>query len=172
MDEADFERAASFWERREQSGKRMEDAALLAEITKFACSHNTCALATGSGTFVRCTPIEYTYTDGSFYLFSEGGQKFRALAVNPLVSLAVFDQYSGMDSVNGMQVTGRAVLVEPFSGEYLKLLAVKGIPSSALASLEYTMHLIKVIPSRVDMLCSAFKRQGFNSRQYVLFGGE
>ena len=27
---------------------------------------NTCALATGAGDYVRCTPIEYSYHDGCF----------------------------------------------------------------------------------------------------------
>ena len=45
----------------------------------FIQEHKVCALATGSGEYVRCTPIEYNFVDGAFYLFSEGGMKFMDL---------------------------------------------------------------------------------------------
>ena len=45
-------------------------------------SNNTCTLATGTGDYVRCTPIEYSYHDGKFWMFSEGGEKFIGLEKN------------------------------------------------------------------------------------------
>ena len=45
-------------------------------VEKYIGENNTCALARGAGDFVRCTPIEYSYHDGKFRMFSEGGEKF------------------------------------------------------------------------------------------------
>ena len=71
----DYERAAGFWLEKDAGAKRMGRDALKSEAEKYILSHNTCALAAASGGFVRCTPMEYTYRDGSFWLFSEGGLK-------------------------------------------------------------------------------------------------
>lgn len=40
--------------------KEMDRKDLMDEINKLILNHNTCTLATGSGDFVRNTPIEYT----------------------------------------------------------------------------------------------------------------
>lgn len=42
-------------------------------------THHICALAAGAGDFIRCTPIEYNWVNQAFWLFSEGGLKFRAI---------------------------------------------------------------------------------------------
>ena len=48
-------------------------------VEKYIGENNTCALATGAGDFVRCTPIEYSYHDGKFRMFSEGAETFIGL---------------------------------------------------------------------------------------------
>ena len=98
----DYEQAASYWEEKDSRSVKMERGALLAVMEEFIAAHNTCALATGCGTFVRCTPIEYSYLNGKFWMLSEGGLKFRALAGNSNVCLAIFDPYSGFGALGGM----------------------------------------------------------------------
>ena len=56
----DFEKAASYWEEKDKTSAKMDRETLLREAEAFLTAHNTCALATGAGRFVRCTPIEYT----------------------------------------------------------------------------------------------------------------
>lgn len=87
-------------------------------VEKYIGENNTCALATGAGDFVRCTPIEYSYHDGKFRMFSEGGEKFIGLEKNENVCLAIYDKYDGFGSLKSIQVMGRAELVEPFSDIY------------------------------------------------------
>ena len=67
----------------------MPEEALKQAVEKYIQENNTCALATGSGDYVRCTPIEYSYHDGKFWMFSEGGEKFIGLEKNANVSLAI-----------------------------------------------------------------------------------
>ena len=83
-------------------------------VEKYIGENNTCALATGAGDFVRCTPIEYSYHDGKFRMFSEGGEKFIGLEKNVNVCLAIYDKYDGFGSLKSIQAMGRAELVEPF----------------------------------------------------------
>lgn len=172
MTHEEFREAAEYWSRRDRTSVKMNRAELAAAVENYILSNNTCALATGCGDFVRCTPVEYSYFDGAFWMFSEGGLKFAALEKNRNVCLAIFDRYEGFGKMHGMQVTGKAELVEPFSGEYLRMAAVKKLSPEFLKKMEHPMHLIKVAPERIDYLCSDFKKQNCFVRQTLVFGEE
>jgi hypothetical protein len=103
--------------------------------------------------------------DGSFYLLSEGGLKFKALKDNKNVCLAIYEEYKGFGKLNGLQVTGMADMVEPWSEEYLKLLAFKKIPEAAMRKLPEPMNMIKIVPTVMEFLCSDLKNEGYGSRQ-------
>jgi general stress protein 26 len=165
----DYQKAAAYWEEQDAQAKRMGREALLAEAERFIAAHNTCALATGWGGFVRCTPIEYTYREGKFWMFSEGGLKFRALAENPQVCLAIFDGYSGFGTLGGMQVSGTAEAAEPWSEPYREALRAKKIPEAAVRGLTHPLYLLCVTPRRIDYLSSALEKQGFSPRQHLDF---
>jgi uncharacterized protein YhbP (UPF0306 family) len=115
----------------------LPDEQLLTEIEKFIKSHNTCALATGYDDKVRCTPIEYFYLKGIFYIISEGGEKFANIALNKNVALSIFDPYSGMNKLGGMQISGKAVVIEEGSEEYEKIFKYKGISSARLLNADF-----------------------------------
>lgn len=118
---------------------------------------------------MRCTPIEYTYHHGAFWLFSEGGEKFSALEKNKNVCLAIFDKYEGFGKLKGMQVSGVAELVKPFSDEYNAAAEFRKIPLDALKKMPHTMNLIKVQPKKIEFLNSDFKKDGADSRQKLEF---
>jgi hypothetical protein len=164
-----YQEAASYWEEKDKQSARMDRETLLTKMEEFILAHNTCALATGCGDFVRCTPIEYSYYDCKLWMFSEGGLKFQALEQNENVCLAIYDSYTGFGKLGGMQISGTAAIIEPWSEKYLDLLALKKIPAESLKKLPHTLHLIQITPIRIDFLCSEFKRLGFNSRQHLLF---
>ncbi len=127
-----YKEAATYWEQKDAQAIQMERSSLLKKMEAFILAHNTCALACGNGDFVRCTPIEYTYKDHTFWMLSEGGLKFQALEGNSNVCLAIYDAYEGFGKLGGMQVTGKAELIEPWSAEYLELLAFKKIKAENL----------------------------------------
>ena len=114
---------------------------------------------------MRCTPIEYSYHDGKFRMFSEGGEKFIGLEKNENVCLAIYDKYDGFGSLKSIQVMGRAELVEPFSDIYNAHAQFKKILPGALKKLAAPMNLICVTPIRIDALFSEFKNNGYSSRQ-------
>lgn len=163
----DYKKAASYWEEKDKTAVKMERAELQKEIEAFITSHNTCALATGCGDQIRCTPIEYTWKDGKFWLLSEGGQKFRMLEQNSNVCLAIFDPYKGFGKLGGMQVSGKADIVEPWSDEYLSLLEYKHIPAEKLRKMPGTMYLIRVTPLQIDFLSSALRDKSVSFRQHM-----
>ena len=165
MTPKEYEQAADYWTRKDASGVRMDPDRLREAIEAYIRANNTCALATGAGGFVRCTPIEYSYHDGCFWMFSEGGRKFVGLASNPNVCLAVFDRFEGFGSLHGLQVSGRAELVEPFSERYKAHAAFQGVSLEALQKMSSPMHLICVHPETMEYLCSDFGKEGFSPRQ-------
>ena len=163
----DYELAANYWIKKDAEAARMNDAALEERIEQFIKAHNTCALATACDGFVRCTPIEYNYVDGSFYLFSEGGLKFKALKENKHVAFAVYEPYGGFGQLKSLQVSGTTTIIEPFSEEYLQLLAHKKIPVEAMKKLPQPMHLIKIAPESYDYLDSDLKKENLSVRQHL-----
>ena len=167
MKQTEYQAAARYWEEKDAHSIRMEPTALRQAMETYILSRNTCALATGAGDFVRCTPIEYSYHDGCFWMFTEGGRKFAGLERNPNVCLAIFDGYQGFGSLHGMQVTGRAEVVEPFSPRYNARAQFKKIPLTALKKLASPMHLLCIHPVRIEFLSSDFKEQGYSSRQML-----
>ncbi|MBE5905969.1 MAG: pyridoxamine 5'-phosphate oxidase family protein [Lachnospiraceae bacterium] len=167
MYQPDYDAAASVWIERDKVSAHMECAALKERIEAFIGAHNTCALATASKESVRNTPIEYNFVDGCFYFFSEGGLKFRGLKENKRVGIAIFESYGGFGQLHSLQVEGKALMVEPFSEEYLKLMEHKKIPLEAMKKLPQVMNLIKVVPETYDYLDSDLKTEGFGSRQHL-----
>ena len=168
MTQQEFKEAAGYWEEKDAAGVKMDSEQLKQAAEAYIQANNTCALATGAGDFVRCTPIEYSYHDGCFWMFSEGGKKFVGLGQNPNVCLAIFDKYQGFGALHGMQVTGRAEMVAPFSERYNAHAAHQKIPLANLKKLRSPMHLICVHPERIDCLFSDFKAQGCSVRQTLV----
>jgi nitroimidazol reductase NimA-like FMN-containing flavoprotein (pyridoxamine 5'-phosphate oxidase superfamily) len=165
----DFDKASRFWIDKEAGSKAAPDAK--DRLKMFIQEHKVCALATGSGEYVRCTPIEYNFVDGAFYLFSEGGMKFKGLKDNKNVCLAIFDASDkvGFGELHSAQISGTAELVEPFSEEYLKLLQYKHIPEEMIRKMPEPIHLIKITPVEAEFLDTDFKKDGYNARQKVIF---
>ena len=167
MTHEEYVKAANFW--KEKETVQMPEKELKEAIEKYVEANNTCALATGAGEFVRCTPIEYSYHDEKFWIFSEGGEKFTGLEKNENVSLAIFDKYDGFGTLKSVQITGKAELIEPFSEVYNAHAAYKKIPMQALEKLNPPMHLICIQPLKADALFSEFKKDGYDSRQVYVY---
>lgn len=166
MTHEQFEKAAQYWNNKEQIA--MPKEALKKAVEEYIQANNTCALATGTGDYVRCTPIEYSYHDDKFWMFSEGGEKFIGLEKNANVCLAIFDKYDGFGKLKSVQVMGKAELIEPFSDIYNRHAEIKKIPLAALQKLENPMNLICVTPTKTEVLFSDFKKDGYSSRQTLV----
>ena len=170
MTHDEFVKAASFWDNK--SSVKMDEGELRSRVYDYLASARVCALATGSGDYVRCTPLEYSFHDGVFWIFTEGGHKFIPLEKNANVSLAVFDNNPSFDALRSVQVEGRAEIVELFSERYVKHAEYRKIPLEALRKLAlegHPMYLIAVHPVKADVLFSSFKKDGFDSRETLTF---
>jgi uncharacterized pyridoxamine 5'-phosphate oxidase family protein len=137
------------------------------EIEKFLQLHNTCALCTGQGDCLRVTPIEYVYVQNAVYFLSEGGEKFIHLQANPQVSIAVYDSYTGFNTLGGLQIEGTAQMVELFGEEYKEVVTRKGLNAENLKKLPVVLHMFKVQPKRFELLESALTKNHYRAKQVL-----
>ncbi|MBQ8978659.1 MAG: pyridoxamine 5'-phosphate oxidase family protein [Oscillospiraceae bacterium] len=165
MDHEEFSRAAGYWKEKDKSAKKADRADVYAAATDFLGRNKTCALATGHGSEVRCTPVDYSFDGGAFYIFTEGGEKFSNLEKNQNVSISVFEGGGTFGKLHSVQVMGTAEFVEPFCAEYEHIAEIRRIPVNGLKKLKYPMYLLKVVPCEIILLDSSFKEKGLDSRQ-------
>jgi nitroimidazol reductase NimA-like FMN-containing flavoprotein (pyridoxamine 5'-phosphate oxidase superfamily) len=170
MTPEEFDKAARYWTEREAISARMPREELQQAIDAFLGTHGVCALATASSDLVRCTPLEYAYRDGRFWIFSEGGLKFHALKENQSVCLAVFNPSCDFGKLESVQVTGTAEIVDPMSREYERAAEGRGLAGEVLERMRTRLHLIEVTPVSIDYLCSALRKRGLDARQRLDLG--
>ena len=139
------------------------------EIIAFINKHNTCALASGSNDFMRCTPIEYLYINDNFYFITEGGLKFRGLIENKIAAVSIFEEYSGFNNLKGLQAEGDTEIIDRESNEYKMVMDAKGINPKFLEKSPVNMNLVKLKVSKVEFLNSDFKNMDYDAKQVYEF---
>ena len=146
----------------------MDPDELTNKIDEYIKAHTTLALATAGKGNVRCTPLEYNYQDGVFYIVTEGGLKFRSLLSNDDISAAIYEPYDGsMDHISGLQFSGKAVIVERGSDEYWDVLSRKHVSKEACENLPVELFIVRIVPLRYEFLCSKFNEDGYDAKQFV-----
>ncbi len=147
--------------------EKIPQTELKAEIEEFLFSHNTCTLSTSCKERVRSTPIEYNYHDGDIYLLSEGGEKFANILLNNKVSIAIYEDYTGMNNLAGMQITGHADVILKDENEYEKILQIKGLNLESIKKMPINLNIIKIKIEKIEFLYSKFKNMGYEARQIL-----
>jgi len=137
-------------------------------LEEFLTNHNTCTLSTSHKQRVRSTPIEYNYNNGYIYLLSEGGEKFANILLNKDVSVAVYEDYTNMNNLAGMQISGTASVVEN-KEEYKNIIAMKGLNLNFIKKMQVNMNIIKIKIKKIEFLYSKFKKMGYEPKQIIQF---
>ncbi|NMM66000.1 hypothetical protein HBE96_25820 [Clostridium sp. P21] len=141
--------------------------ALKLKIEEFLLKYNTCTLCTTHENWVRATPIEYNYLNGSIYFISEGGEKFAHIYINPNVSIAVYENCKDFKNLAGIQISGTAKLVEKFSEEYINVMKNKGLIIENLKKMPVYLNVIKVVPKKYEILLSDLSKEGYSVKQVL-----
>ena len=105
------------------------------------------------------------YYDGNIYIISEGGLKFIGLSENKKVCICIYEDYTNMNNLCGLQISGNSEILEPWCEEYMETLDRKGLKIENILKLPFNMNIIKVIPDKYEFLYSKFKNLGFDSKQ-------
>lgn len=86
-------------------------------IIKFLADHCLCTIATCGNNIPRSTPLRYRSNGTDIYILTEGGGKLKNILNNPKVSLSLYGEYSGFESVKGLQTWGSAEIIKPAEKE-------------------------------------------------------
>jgi len=96
--------------------KRLPQEELKERILRFLQEQKICTLATCAQNIPRSTPVRYRSRGLTLYILTEGGGKVKNIRDNPNVSVSMVGEYSGFQSVTGLQVWGKAVIIKPQDG--------------------------------------------------------
>ena len=114
--------------------------------------------------------MEFTIEDGKLYILTEGGLKFKGIWWNGAISAAVYDGYTGMDSLAGLQMTGTAVYIDPLSDEYRSVIEARGVQLQQLQQMPAMLHAVRLDITRYELLDGALRADGYAARQVLDLG--
>ncbi|MDO5518765.1 MAG: pyridoxamine 5'-phosphate oxidase family protein, partial [Clostridium sp.] len=151
----------------DSSSRKLDKIQLQKVIDEYVSGKNTCTLTSGVCEFIRSTPIEYLYVNNCFYFFTEGGLKFKGILQNPNVSICIYDDYTGMGELKGLQISGEAELISTDSSEYEEIINAKKLNLENINKLPVTLNLLKVYPLKFEFLNSNFKDMEVDVKQVL-----
>ena len=93
--------------------KRVSEEELRKIIINFLDEHKICTMATCSDNIPRSTPLRYRNKELTIYISTEGGGKMKNIKQNPTVSVSLYADYKGFDSVRSLQTWGTAEIITP-----------------------------------------------------------
>ena len=147
--------------------------ALEKKIFEFMDEQQMCVIATCSGGLPRASAVEFFHDGYIIYVLTEGGVKITNLLENPAVSVAIHGQFTGWDSVRGIQISGMGMLGQEGSDVFEEAreayLRRKGLESVDLPA---GMYAIKVYPTQMEYVDTSLRAEGYASRHIIRCGQE
>ncbi|GMU75226.1 MAG: hypothetical protein AMXMBFR45_07170 [Gammaproteobacteria bacterium] len=155
------------WPRKVLPRAQLED-----RIEQLLGSTNMCVLATvGRRGQPIASPIEY-YADGlDLYLLPDPGTpKLKAMQEDPRVSVAVHGAYHGWHSARGVQIFGRAEIIEPHARGWDHGMKVfrwhEWMSDLALdTSKPFERQVCRIVPDRILYTETWLWKLGFSAKQ-------
>ncbi len=161
---------------RNQPTKTMPHRKLENYIVQFLSENNMCVLATCNDDVPRATPIEYRSKGITLYFVGEPGTKLKNLANNQNVSIGIYLPYTRWDSAKGAQITGKATIIPRNSEEFNKSLEAYQWEKTAkefnLQEFPESLRIIRVDPSKVELIDMSMKKKGYSPRQALTLAEE
>ncbi len=140
-------------------------------IAQLVSSLNMCVLATIGKHGPIASPIEY-YADGlDIYLLPDPGTpKLRAMQADPAVSYAVHYPYHGWHTARGVQVFGRAEIIEPHAPGWERGMKVfrwhEWVTDLGMdASAPFERQVVKITPDRILYTETWLWKLGYGAKQ-------
>jgi uncharacterized protein YhbP (UPF0306 family) len=137
-------------------------------ISEFLKAQGMCVLATSSYDVPRASAVEFFPAGTILYILTEGGRKVENILANPAVSVAVHTQFTGWDSIKGVQITGTAEIgragskvFDEGAEAYKKRRGLKGV------SIPEFMNVLKVTPKKIEYLDATLKARGLGVRHIL-----
>jgi general stress protein 26 len=155
---------------RAMSSERMslDDKDMERRIAGFMKTQGMCVLATCSGGEPRASAVEFFPEGTTIYILTEGGRKIENIEKNPRVSVAIHTQFTGWDSIKGIQITGKAEVGASGSKVFDEGVEAyrrrRGLKSVSVPSF---MHIVKVTPRKIEYLDTTLKAKGLDTKHVL-----
>ncbi|NLY86264.1 MAG: pyridoxamine 5'-phosphate oxidase family protein [Tissierellia bacterium] len=137
--------------------KKISPEELKVLIKEFLREHKDGSLATCMNNIPRSSPVQYVVghkgDNMNIYIFSAGGEKFRAISENPNVCLLVNTDYINYRQIKGVQIFGTATtsLMDPLLFDEAK----EFHPDPYVVEKErQNLKVIKIVPEEIVYLDS------------------
>lgn len=139
--------------------KRLTKKELQMRIETFLNENCICTLATCADNVPRSTIVRYRSKGLTIYILTEGGGKIKNIRKNPNVSASICGEYSGFDSVTGLQIWGKAEIIKPEEKEkYLEAYRIINLKKRAdlrnmdVENIRTRMYIIRICIERARFL--------------------
>ena len=137
-------------------------------IIDFMRTQGMCVLATCHDGLPRASAVEFFPAGTTIYILTEGGLKLGNIAANKNVSVAIHTQFTGWDTIKGLQITGTAEVGASGSTVFNEgVEAYKKRRGLKSVSVPEFMSIIKVTPKKIEYLDTTLKAKGLDTR-YIL----
>jgi general stress protein 26 len=137
-------------------------------ITDFMETQGMCVLATCNKGMPRASAVEFFPEGTTLYILTEGGHKVENISANPAVSVAIHTQFTGWDSIKGVQITGTAEIGTAGSWIFDEgLKAYKKRRGLKSVSIPKDMNIVRVTPKMIEYLDTTLKVKGLGVRHVL-----
>lgn len=146
----------------------MNDEDLERMIAAFMKTQGMCVLSTCSGGEPRASAVEFFPVGTTIYVLTEGGRKIENIENNPYVSVAIHTQFTGWDSIKGIQISGKAEIGESGSKVFDEGVEAyrrrRGLKSVSVPSF---MRIIKVTPLKIEYLDTTLRAKRLDTKHVL-----
>ena len=140
---------------------------LEAQIREYLDSHKVCTIAVADGNTPSAHTVYYVNNDMRLYFHSDmKSQKISVLRSNPKISLVVDEDYENWGDIKGLQLFGRARILDSRDTGWVRGAFEKKFPHlKELGGLPATYVFVEVMPEKVYYMDFS-KRPGYKSVYY------
>jgi nitroimidazol reductase NimA-like FMN-containing flavoprotein (pyridoxamine 5'-phosphate oxidase superfamily) len=152
----------------ERSERQLPREELEAYIIEFLQQQNMCVLCTCKDNVPRATPIEYYSEKTILYMIADPGTKIVNIGSNQNVSVGIFAPYTGWLSVKGVQITGKACVIEeddPAREHALQVYKWKKTMKELGISGPPKQNILKVEACKIELTDTYLKLNGYSFKQ-------
>ena len=151
--------------------KKLPREELENHIEQLLGSTNMCVLATCNEDGPIASPIEYWAEGLEIYMLPDPGTpKLRAMQDDPRVCYAVHQQYHGWHSARGVQVFGRAEIIEPHAPGWDHAMEIfhwrPWMEDLGMdASKPFDRQVAKIVPDKILYVQTWLWKNGYSAKQ-------
>lgn len=149
------------------SEKALSRGVLERMIVEFMDTQGMCVLATCSSGEPRASAVEFFPEGTTIYVLTEGGRKIANIERNPRVSVAIHTQFTGWDSIQGIQIAGRAEIGDRGSAIFTAGEEAYARRKKQAIKLPDFMHVIRITPQKIEYLDTTLRAKGYGVKHVL-----